>query len=149
LVRKPGDHPPCGNDGLLGAPVNTATLAENFKLAVGDRVFFSEGSAGLGARARVALEAQAGWLRRHAGLSVVLEGHADDPGTNALNAQLARDRAEAVRQRLIDLGVAPERIILTSFGRERTITDCGGAVCAAQNRRVVTAIGQAAARPAR
>lgn len=131
----------------LGAPSSPAI---EFQTQVGDRVFFSEGSAELGSRARAALEAQAAWLRRNRALPVIVEGHADDAGLNAHNQDVSRRRAEAVRRRLIESGVAPERIIVQAYGRERLIADCSAAGCSAQNRRVVTIVvpPNAAAAPA-
>ncbi len=122
----------------LGAPL---VRAAEFQTQVGDRVFFSDASAELGTRGRVALEAQAAWLVRHPLLSVVVEGHADDSGSNGHNLELSQQRADAVRRRLILLGVAPERIRSIAYGRQRLIAECGGAGCAAQNRRAVTVIG--------
>jgi peptidoglycan-associated lipoprotein len=104
-------------------------------------VFFAEGSAELGARARAALEAQAAWLRRHGGLPVTIEGHADDAGMTAHNLEVSRRRAEAVRQRLIESGVAPQRIYVEAYGRSRLIAECAAPACAAQNRRAVTIVG--------
>jgi peptidoglycan-associated lipoprotein len=122
----------------LGGPVG---LAAEFQSAVGDRVFFSDASAELGTRGRLALEAQAAWLVRYTHLSVVVEGHADDAGSLAHNISLSQQRAEVVRRRLIQMGVAPERIRAVAFGRERLIADCAAAACAAQNRRAVTIVG--------
>src|SRR6188474_2419067 len=51
----------------LGVPLG---IAAEFQAQVGDRVFFSEGSAELGTRARTALEAQAAWLKRNAAVPV-------------------------------------------------------------------------------
>jgi peptidoglycan-associated lipoprotein len=131
----------------LGTPVSPAI---EFQTQVGDRVFFSEGSAELGSRARAALEAQAAWLKRNASLPVMIEGHADDAGAEAHNFEVSRRRAEAVRRRLIESGVAPERIFLQAYGRQRLIAECTAAGCSAQNRRVVTVVGGpgAASRPA-
>src|SRR5215471_10573242 len=105
----------------LGGPLG---LAAQFQSAVGDRVFFSEASAELGTRGRLALQ-----------------GHADDGGGLAHNLSLSQQRAEVVQRRLIQMGVAPERIRAAAFGRERLIADCGAPACAAQNRRAVTIIG--------
>jgi peptidoglycan-associated lipoprotein len=121
----------------LGTPISPAV---EFQTQVGDRVFFSEGSAELGSRARAALEAQAAWLRRYIALPVIIEGHADDAGLNAHNLEVSRKRAEAVRRRLIESGVAPERIIVQAYGRERLIAECTSPGCSAQNRRVVTVV---------
>lgn len=122
----------------LAGPVG---LAAEFQSAVGDRVFFGEASAELGTRGRLALKAQADWLLRYPHLTIVVEGHADDVGTLAHNLSLSRQRAEAVQRRLIQMGVAPERIHAAAFGRERLIADCAAAACAAQNRRAITIIG--------
>jgi peptidoglycan-associated lipoprotein len=115
-----------------------------FQTQVGDRVFFSEASADLGSRGRVALEAQAMWLVRHPKLSVIIEGHADDTGADGHNLELSERRAEMVRRRLIQMGVAPERIRIVAYGRERLIADCPAPACTAQNRRAVTVITPAA-----
>ena len=125
----------------LGAPL----AAAEFQTQVGDRVFFSEGSAELGARARVALEAQAAWLKRNRALAVTIEGHAHDAGATDHNLEVSWRRADAVRRRLIESGVAPERIRTAAYGRERPIAECGEAWCAAQNRRAVTVVHAPAA----
>jgi outer membrane protein OmpA-like peptidoglycan-associated protein len=122
----------------LGGPLG---LAAEFQSAVGDRVFFSEASAELGTRGRLALQAQAEWLLRYPHLTIVIEGHADDAGGVAHNLSLSRQRAEVVEHRLIQMGVAPQRIRTAAFGRERLIADCAAAACAAQNRRAVTIVG--------
>jgi outer membrane protein OmpA-like peptidoglycan-associated protein len=124
------------------APVTSALrlAAEDFRQQAGDRVFFSDGSSDLGARARVALEAQAAWLIRHPDVKVLVEGHADDQGSQDFNRQMAERRAEVVRLRLEDLGVPAERIHVEAHGRNDPLADCPEQACKSQNRRVVTAI---------
>jgi peptidoglycan-associated lipoprotein len=125
----------------LGAPdLMEAGIIREFRGSVGDRVFFADRSAELSARARLAIEAQAEWLKRKPGLIVMIEGHADDSGTSDDNMQLSHQRADAVRLRLIELGISTERIGVTAYGRNRTIADCTGSLCAAQNRRAVTVV---------
>ncbi len=116
-----------------------AGIPGDFQALVGDRVFFSEGSAELGARARKALAAQAAWLTRHPGVRVTVEGHADDPGGD--DVALSEHRAEAVRQRLIEFGIAPERIRTVAYGRRHLIAACADPQCGPQNRRAVTVVG--------
>lgn len=122
----------------------TRELASKFKLTVGDRIFFPEGGATIGARARKVLAAQALWLKRHANARARLEGHADDLGTRDYNRDLAQRRATAVRARLIELGVAPNRLRITNHGNKQRITICSTAACKAQNRRVVAIVEIAA-----
>ena len=114
---------------------------DSFMLEAGDRVFFAARSAELGSRARSVLAAQARWLKRNDNLSAVVEGHSDDPSLDAAGVErLAADRAEAVFRRLIEEGVAPERLAISPQGKSRPIATCSTADCAAQNRRAVTVL---------
>lgn len=112
-------------------------------LVAGDRVFFSDSSAELGARARGVLAAQAAWLKRHATAIVLIEGHSDEQGSAADNLALAQKRAESVRKRLVEEGVEAARIAVAAYGREQRVAPCGEPECAAQNRRVVTVVSGA------
>jgi peptidoglycan-associated lipoprotein len=125
----------------LGASV--AAGAE-FRSQAGDRIFFGESSAELGARAHSALDQQATWLLQHPSIAVTVEGHADDIGSARHNLEVSRRRAEAVRQRLIERGVASERIGILAFGKTRRIAECNEPMCAAQNRRTITVLEPAA-----
>ncbi|MDX2158336.1 MAG: OmpA family protein [Hyphomicrobiaceae bacterium] len=116
-------------------------LAHDFQTTAGDRVFFADSSTDLGARARTVLVAQARWLSRHADQPVAIEAHADDRGSRELNVELAQRRGAAVRDRLIEEGVAPSRITVRAYGNDQPIATCSAPECAAQNRRVVTSIG--------
>ncbi len=113
-------------------------ISDEFRATIGDRVFFAPGSNDLSARARTVLNAQAAWLRRNPSVVVTVEGHADDPGTALQNRALAERRAEIVRRRLLEEGVAPERIMTVSLGNDRPVALCREAVCSAQNRRAVS-----------
>lgn len=116
------------------------SIADRFRSEAGDRVFFAEASADLGSRARVALETQVVWLLKHAEVTLLVEGHSDDPGDEAANQHLSEQRAENVRQRLIKLGLPAERVISVGYGRGRPAAVCTQAICAAHNRRVVSHI---------
>ena len=117
-------------------------LDQEFRANVGDRVFFSEASVELGSRSRVVLAAQAGWLKRYPELTIAIEAHSDDQGSREFNDELARRRADAVRDRLIEEGVEPTRIRVNPMGREKPVAACSEAACAAQNRRAVTQLAE-------
>lgn len=72
------------------------------------------------------------------GLSLLLEGHADERGTNEYNIGLGDRRARAVRDWLVNYGVSDRRLEVTSYGRERpAYPNCGeDESCHAKNRRV-------------
>jgi peptidoglycan-associated lipoprotein len=120
--------------------LGVAGAAAEFQTQAGDRVFFADGSAELGARARAALAAQAAWLSRHPTVAIVIEGHADDAGASNHNLDVSWRRADAVRRRLIEMGVAPARIRTVGYGRDRLIAECTAPACSAQNRRAVTVV---------
>lgn len=117
-----------------------AGLDRRFILEAGDRVFFGEASADLGARARSVLTAQAHWLGDRPSVFAVIEGHADEPGSDADNVAISQQRAEAVRDRLIEEGVGADRLRVIGYGRSQRLALCDEPECAAQNRRVVTSI---------
>lgn len=117
--------------------VSHRRLQDELRNSVGDRVFFSAGSAELGSRARAVLAAQAEWVLRRPEIDVVVEGHADDAMVGADDETLADGRAGAVRDRLIAEGVPPERIRVETRGARDPVAICGDDACAGQNRRVV------------
>ncbi len=104
---------------------------------VGGVVFFARGSHALDDDARAALARQAAVLRRQPDVALRVEGHADERGTRAFNIALGERRANAVRDHLVALGVAPKRIVVTSYGKERPAFAGAGAAAWAQNRRAV------------
>jgi peptidoglycan-associated lipoprotein len=114
--------------------------AQDFRLYVGDRVFFGDRSAEPDSRARSLLVAQARWLRQVPEAAIIVEGHADDQGGAAFNHDLAARRAQAVRDVLIAEGVEADRIALEVYGHQRPVALCSDGQCAAQNRRVVTVL---------
>lgn len=117
----------------------SAAIDGQFLSDAGDRVFFSAGSADLGARARGVIQQQARFLRQRPALSVAVEGHADDGSLPSdETVRLSEARAAAVRDRLIAEGVEPARVLAYGRGREDRVSDCPAPECMAQNRRVVT-----------
>ncbi len=81
------------------------------------------------------LEANARWLQAHAGALVLIEGHADERGTNEYNLALGERRAAAARDYLVALGVSRGRITLVSYGEERPLCVERTEPCWAENRR--------------
>lgn len=120
--------------------VRFAKPQEELRNGIGDRVFFSSGSAELGSRARAVIAAQAEWLQHRPELDVVVEGHADDAGVAADEDKLSASRAIAVRDRLAAEGVAPARIRILPQGARDPIATCDDGSCSAQNRRVVVQV---------
>jgi outer membrane protein OmpA-like peptidoglycan-associated protein len=69
-------------------------------------------------------------------VTVVLQGHTDYIGAEDYNERLGMDRAEAVRQQLVALGVSPERLSTVSFGEGQPVFTEQEDWARAVNRRV-------------
>lgn len=66
-----------------------------------------------------------------------IEGHTDITGTERYNQKLSEARASAVREALVRLGVAPERLVAYGFGETRPIAPPDKGKKRLENRRVV------------
>ena len=119
--------------------VDPGTLSE-FQNVVGDRVLFEVDQSNLNGVARAVLGVQANWLIANQDFRIVVEGHADEQGTREYNVALGARRANAVREYLISLGVAENRIETVSFGKERPIEICSAESCYSKNRRAVSVL---------
>lgn len=77
------------------------------------------------------------FMTEHTQTTAVLEGHTDATGPQRFNNQLSQQRAEAVRQVLInEYGIAEDRLRAVGYGSERPIADNATAAGRELNRRV-------------
>lgn len=68
-------------------------------------------------------------------VKVRIEGNCDDQGTNEYNLALGERRAESARKYLLNMGVAPGRLVVLSYGEERPLKIGTDEVARAENRR--------------
>jgi peptidoglycan-associated lipoprotein len=116
--------PPAPMPAPAPAPAPSGPVAgsvEDFRVSVGDRVFFGYDRSDLTAEARSVLERQAAWLRQYQSVHVLVAGNCDERGTREYNLALGARRAAAVRDYLVSLGVAATRVETTSYGKERPL----------------------------
>lgn len=85
--------------------------------------------------AQSVLETNAAWFKAGPDGTVLIEGHCDERGTSAYNLVLGERRAAAAKRYLQDLGVAPSRIKITSYGKERPFCTEHSEACWQSNRR--------------
>jgi len=107
---------------------------------VGDRVFFAYDSYDLAPEARDTLNRQAEWLNRYPNLAITIEGHSDERGTREYNIALGDRRATSVKNYLVSMGVAANRLNTISYGKEQPAVVGSDAASWAQNRRGVTRV---------
>jgi peptidoglycan-associated lipoprotein len=84
---------------------------------------------------RATLQRNADYLRRWTTVRVTIEGHADARGTNEYNLALGQRRAAAIRDYLVGVGVATDRMVVVSKGEEEPLCREDTEACHAQNRR--------------
>ena len=81
------------------------------------------------------LDANAGWMKANPKYLVLIEGHADERGTNEYNLALGERRAKATLSYLVSQGVQASRVTLISYGEERPQCTEKTEACWARNRR--------------
>ena len=84
-------------------------------------IYFALDSSSLGSDARSALESNAQFLSENSSVKVQVEGHADERGGVQYNLALGERRAKTVKNYLIGLGVASNRVDIVSYGKERPL----------------------------
>ena len=132
------------NGGIVPGSANDPQSPAYFNQTIGDRVLFLVDQSSLTPEAQATLDAQAGWLMTNSDYLAVIEGHADEQGTREYNIALGARRANATMEYLISKGVAPNRLKIISYGKERPVEVCSEEACYAKNRRAVTVISMGA-----
>jgi peptidoglycan-associated lipoprotein len=143
-----GSGPGFGGSGYdqraLGAGGAAAQVAQQL-VATGDTVYFDFDSYALDSEAQATLDRQAALLLKSASVPVAVEGHCDERGTREYNLALGERRATAVKDYLVAYGIAPSRIRVVSYGKERPAVIGSNDAAWAKNRRSVTVVSGAAA----
>ena len=98
-------------------------------------VFFQFDSWTLTEEGKQTLERTLGWFEQDPSANLIIEGHADQRGTQAYNMVLAKRRAVAVQDYLSQLGVSPSRLAVISYGKDKPFCLDATEVCYQLNRR--------------
>lgn len=106
----------------------------NAEKPLGD-VFFGYDSATVSEDGRATLQKNMEWLRKWTSTRVLVEGHCDNRGTPEYNLALGEQRAAAVRDYLVSLGLSADRVTIVSKGEEQPFCNEDVESCFSQNRR--------------
>jgi peptidoglycan-associated lipoprotein len=117
-----------------------AMQADLVAKAGSDTVYFGTDEYSLDQAAQATLAAQARWMQANPNVRASIEGHADERGTREYNMALGERRANAARDFLVSQGVPADRLLVTSWGKERPVAAGSDESAWAQNRRVVTVV---------
>jgi outer membrane protein OmpA-like peptidoglycan-associated protein len=121
----------------LSAILDTRREARGLIVSLSD-VLFDFDRASLKPGAREKLSKLAGILLAYPGpYHMEIEGHTDAVGSQAYNKNLSEDRAQSVRDYLVDAGVPQEKIVrVAGFGKTRPVASNDTAAGRQMNRRV-------------
>jgi outer membrane protein OmpA-like peptidoglycan-associated protein len=107
------------------------------EIEIGERIHFRFNSSVIEPASYPMLDAIAAALREHPEVTQVsIEGHADSTGSSRFNFALSKARAEAVKSKLMERGIAPGRLVTLGWGEEIPLSDNATHTGRSLNRRV-------------
>jgi len=98
-------------------------------------IFFDYDQYDIRAADQGSLQADAQFLQQHPNIHFTIEGHCDERGSTEYNLALGTNRADAVKNALIQAGVSGDRIKTFSYGKEKPFCTQSNESCWQQNRR--------------
>jgi outer membrane protein OmpA-like peptidoglycan-associated protein len=99
-------------------------------------LYFIEGSNELTAESKQVLEQVFAELKERKVVDIVVVGHTDTVGTDQANDRLAGQRADAIRDALINRGIASTDVVATGRGKRELLVPTADNVAEPRNRRV-------------
>lgn len=108
----------------------------NIDLVMPGNITFSFDDASLNPSFRPTLDKLASTMNEYNQNTITIAGHTDSKGSDAYNMKLSRDRANSVRNYLVNRGVASNRINVVAYGESRPVADNSSEYGRQQNRRV-------------
>jgi OmpA-OmpF porin, OOP family len=118
-----------------GCPEVTAEVIKQLN-EYGKTILFDSGKSTFKKQSYTVLQSITDILKEYPNSNFMIEGHTDSDGSNALNQTLSENRAAAVKNYLIENGIATDRLKSTGFGETKPIDTNKTAKGKANNRRV-------------
>jgi len=98
-------------------------------------VYFEFDQTFIDAQASDTMKANAEWLKAHPQIKVRIEGNCDERGTIEYNQTLGQRRAASAKKYLTDMGISGQRILLISYGKEKSVCADSTESCWQKNRK--------------
>lgn len=105
-----------------------------------ETVYFDFDRSDLHSESARTLQQNAQVMKEYPDVKITIEGHCDERGTVEYNLALGDRRAMTAKQYLVDLGIAPSRITIISYGKERPVDPQRSEEAYAKNRRAAFVI---------
>ena len=115
-------------------------VGEGIKITFDSGILFDTNSSTLRPTSEADITKMAAILQKYADTNVLVEGHTDNTGSDAINQPLSERRAQAVATATIGKGVSSSRVTTQGFGSTEPVGDNTTAEGKQANRRVEIAI---------
>ena len=131
-----------GSDGVPATAVPFDQIYKRCTDVSFEPVYFGFDASNLASGEMAKIEAVANHLAERTDRVVIIEGNCDERGSNEYNLSLGELRAIAIRDYLVTLGIAADRIQTKSYGEEKPAVQGQGESAWSKNRRGEFAIYQ-------
>lgn len=121
---------------LKTEPEESLVKLREDKIEIQQKVYFDTGKATIQPRSYNLLDQVVSTIIENPNVRIRVEGHTDDVGSAESNLELSQQRAEAVKDYLVEQGVSPDRLIAKGFGQTRPILPNTSSRNRQYNRRV-------------
>ena len=115
-------------------------VGEGIKITFDSGILFDTNSATLRSASESDIIKMAAVLQKYPDTNVLVEGHTDNSGSDAINQPLSERRAQAVASSTVAKGVSSSRITASGYGSSQPVGDNSTAEGKQANRRVEIAI---------
>jgi peptidoglycan-associated lipoprotein len=120
---------------VYSEPLSDKGLDQAERATLEERISFDFDQWDLTPAAREKLSAKVEILRAAPNLSLRIEGHADERGSDEYNLALSNRRAVAAMRFLVNQGIAQERLETFAYGEEQPLDPAENEAAWARNRR--------------
>ena len=104
-------------------------------LTLEEQIHFALDRSDLSPDARAILAAKVEILRSEPGLTLRIDGHTDERGSDEYNLALSKRRAAEAKRFMVTQGIAVTRLESVGYGEEQPLDRAGGETAWAMNRR--------------
>lgn len=112
---------------------NVVSMEQDFTL---DGVQFEFDSSKLTSDAKVVLQEVIEAMKKHPNVRLEIQGHTDNVGDPSYNITLSQERAQAVKDHMVENGISATRLTTNGFGENKPIASNATAEGRALNRRI-------------
>jgi peptidoglycan-associated lipoprotein len=137
LAKGPGGTREASTRVTVNAKIANATPSLTNEALFGKNVrdiFFDFDKSNVRADETATAQTDASFFVQHPMVKVLIEGHCDDRGSVEYNLALGTNRAESVKQYLLQQGVSADRLKTISYGKEKPFCNQDNEQCRQQNR---------------